>query len=1332
MTIKRSFLVCVLCISHMITLYAISNEGTSRDHTGSPSVRTLYTVSYSHLDTQWRWDYQTTIREYLPATVRENAILFDKYPDYVFNFSGANRYRMLEEYYPEDFQTVKSLVASGRWFPCGSSMEEADAIVPSPESIIRQILYGNGYFRKTFGVSSAEYMLPDCFGFPASLPSILAHCGLRGFSTQKLEWGSAVGIPFNVGVWEGPDGSAVIAALNPGAYVTRVNEDLSHSAAWLERIQNLEDRCGIAVDFMYVGTGDRGGAPEESSIRRLQESIQGDGPIEVLSATAEEMFLDIPEKSLPHLPRFKGEMLLTEHSAGSITSQAAMKRWNRKNECLAYDAEAASVMGDWLGSSTYPMERIREAWRLVLGAQFHDILPGTSIPRAYTFSWNDEIVALNQFASVLTHAVRGLARGMDTRVRGIPVIICNSLSTARVETVEAEIAFAGTPPPYVRVFDPLGREVPSQILEREAGRYRICFLARAPSAGLTVYSVRPAESACELPTGLRVSATTLENERYRVSLNTEGDVVRIYDKTEQRELLSAPIRLAFLNELPVQYPAWNMDWKDREKPPSGFVEGPADIRVVEEGPVRVALEVRREARGSWFVQRIRLSAGEAGERVDFDTEILWNTPGVSLKAVFPLTVSNPNATYNWELGTVERGNNDPKKYEVPSHQWFDLTDTDGSYGVAVLEDCKYGSDKPADDVLRLTLLYTPGIRDSYKDQATQDFGRHEMQFALAGHAGDWRKGMIPCRAKCMNQPLRVFQTIQHRGFLGRSFTFLDVNKTNVFVSALKKAENGDGIILRLQESDGQTAEGVKITFAVPVLEAAELNGQEEEIAEAAVLEGRLVCDFHPYQPRTFRIRLEPPGRMQARVFSRPIDLLYDTDVMSLDNDRCDGAFDAAGHSIPGERMPDTVFVNGVGFKMGPSAAGANNAVSCSGQEIRLPKGDFNRIDMLAASAEGDAEATFLLDKQPVRLKILHWTGFIGQWDKRIWSGDPMAVDYAWDNIDMVGIVPGFIKRDPIVHFTTHRHDPSGENEPYVYTYLSAYSIDLPRNTHRMTLPDNENIRVLAVSAVRDPHPRIRPASPLYDTLDRETEDYRRFARTARPKIWPEAQVFGMDSSMTVRIIAPDEKASVRFTLDGASPVEHGMVYTDPFQIEEATVVKAVAIEPEKGISKTVSVTYLPSRPRSGIRYETRYASRYSAGGDRGLIDGIKGSMRFRDGRWQGFRGVDMVVVVDLGEVVPVQRISTGCLQAIGSWIFLPEFVEYALSEDGETFTSTARVPYERFSGQEKSFVAEYAAELSGQKARYVRVVARNIGVCPDGHPGAGGKAWVFVDEIIVE
>ena len=228
----------VITLATLTLLAAAGAQTTEKpDLTNQP---TLYVVGYAHLDTEWRWEYPQVINEYLRKTMEDNFTLIDKYPHYVFNFSGANRYRFMKEYYPADFARLKKYVDEGRWFPAGSSMEEGDVNAPSAEAIIRQVLYGNNWFRKELGRGSADTMLPDCFGFPSSLPTILAHSGVKGFSTQKLVWGSSApgggpeslektpeGTPFNVGIWVGPDGESVLAGLNPGAYDGGVETDLT-------------------------------------------------------------------------------------------------------------------------------------------------------------------------------------------------------------------------------------------------------------------------------------------------------------------------------------------------------------------------------------------------------------------------------------------------------------------------------------------------------------------------------------------------------------------------------------------------------------------------------------------------------------------------------------------------------------------------------------------------------------------------------------------------------------------------------------------------------------------------------------------------------------------------------------------------------------------------------------------------------------------------------------------------------------------------------------------------------------------------------------------------
>ena len=423
--------------------------------------------------------------------------------------------------------------------------------------------------------------------------------------------------------------------------------------------------------------------------------------------------------------------------------------------------------------------------------------------------------------------------------------------------------------------------------------------------------------------------SSLENHRYRIKLNADGDVASIFDKQLNRELLDAPMRLAIKSDTPAQWPAWNMDWVDQQKPPRAHVGGPAKIRVVENGPARVAIEVVRETEGSEFQQTVRLSNGDAGNRVEFGNVIEWKTSNANLKATFPLTAANPNATYNWDIGTVERGNNDERKFEVPSHQWFDLTDRSGAFGVTILSDSKYGSDKPDDKTLRLTLLRTPGIgpRAGYADQSTQDWGRHEFVYGLASHGGDWRREQTDWQAQRLNQPLIAFQSSKHPGRLGKTFSILRVNNDRVRVLALKKAEDSDEVIVRIVELDGRSAPDVRIRFAAPVVAAREVNGQELPVGRASIVNGQLVTSLGRFQPRTFAVKLAPTCHEACRrLESHSFPLPYDLAVANRDGERLKHGFDGEGFALPAEMLPRELTYAGIVFRLAPGD-GANAMVA---------------------------------------------------------------------------------------------------------------------------------------------------------------------------------------------------------------------------------------------------------------------------------------------------------------------------------------------------------------------------------------------------------------------
>lgn len=1043
--------------------------------------KVLYCVGYAHLDTQWRWDFCTTIDQYVRDTLEHNFQRFEQFPEYTFNFTGSVRYEMMKEYYPEQYERLKKYIADGRWFVSGSSVDEGDVNVPGAEAIIRQVLYGNQFFRREFGKESRDFMLPDCFGFPASMPSIWAHCGLLGFSTQKLTWGSAVGIPFKIGVWEGPDGNSVMAALDPGSYASALEGRVDLNEEWRDRIEANGERYGVYADYHYYGVGDQGGAPREEDVRNYVASMNNpDSLFKVALVASDQLYKDITPQQRARLPRYRGDMLLTEHSAGTLTSQSYMKRWNRKNEILADAAERATVVADWLGGAVYPREKLYKSWVRLLANQMHDILPGTSIPRAYTYSWNDEIVASNGFAAVLTDSVGAIARALDTNVEGVPVIVYNPLAIEREEIVELRLR-PDAPRHSPRVYDGAGREVPSACV-RVPDKYcsgegpdaycRIAFIARIPPLSWTVYDVRMATEAYNDDSGPKATEHGIENHCYRLTIDENGDISSIIDMRHgDRELLREPAGLVFTYERPRQWPAWNMDWADRKEPPIDRVGGPAKISVIENGPVRATVEITREARNSIITQRISLAAGSAGERIEFHTEVDWQSTECALKASFPLKDGNPKATYNWGMGTIERGNNEPKRYEVPSHEWFDVTDSFGTFGVSVLEDSKFGSDKPSDHEVRLTLLYTPGVRDGYLDQHSQDWGRHEFVYALYPHAGDWRDGKSEWQGRRLNQPLRAFTTAKHDGPLGKSVSLLKVSTPQVDVRAVKLAEESDEIIIRLQELWGRAAGDVEVALAAPITSAVEVDGQERRIGEAAVRDGKLTLQMTPFQPRSFAVKLGPPPTRLTSPTCALVKLPYNADVVSFDSNRADGKFDSAGRTLPAEELPDRITSEGIVFELGPKADGALNAVACEGQTIKLPQGDFDRIYLLAAATE-DTEAHGFPSLQS-------WTGFVGQWDDRVWDREFDEVDYRCEG-NVIGIKTGYIKRDPIAWFCTHRHHPEKGNEAYRFTYLFKYAVNVKRGDSQFKLPSDPRIKVLAMTAARNANEDTTPAAPLYD------------------------------------------------------------------------------------------------------------------------------------------------------------------------------------------------------------------------------------------------------------
>ena len=1110
-------------------------------------------VSTAHLDTQWRWTVANSIDEYIPNTFRTNMALMDIYPDYVFSFEGAFRYMLFKEYYPEEYEKVKKYVASGQWRVCGSWVDAVDVNVPSFESLVRQTLYGNGFFKQEFGKTSRDIFLPDCFGFGYALPSIAHHCGLESFSTQKLTWGGWQGIPFDIGIWEGVDGSSIIAALNPKSYGSQITSDLSEDTLWYNTAMRQGEKSGLYAAYHYIGTGDVGGSPDSTTVDWLEKSIHSNGPLKVESVGADDIVDLVATVDRDRLPHYKGELVMTRHGVGCYSSEAAMKRWNRKNELLADAAERAGVIAQRLGGFDYPRETLRDTWIRFLWHQFHDDLTGTSIPEAYEYSWNDELLCLNRFGSVLEHAVETTIPALDTRVEGVPVVVYNPLSMERNDIVEVEAVFRSGAI-TARVFGPDGKEVAANVTVPQDGGLvtTIHFPARVGPVGYAVYQIESSNKPAKPSKTLKVTDRTLENERYRVKVNDAGDVASIFDKRSKIELLSAPLIFQFLTDTPKRWPAWEIDYDDiMAEPHSAFVGQPT-ISIAENGNARVALQVERKTANSTITTTIRLATGS--EIVEFDNEIDWYERETLLKVAFPLALANDSVTYDIGLGTIKRGLNFDKRYEVPGQQWADMTGADGMYGVAVFNDCKYGWDHPTPNLLRLTLLHTPGVAEGWEwvgDEATQDQGHHQVKFAVMGHNGDWRDGDMIAQAARFNQPSRAFFTTKHDGPLGRLYSMLKVGTPEdvvsmgyaahqpVMINALKMAEASDEIIVRVRETSGRPQNPVTITFDRPVLAAREVNGMEDEIGPATIEDGRLVFALTPYQPKAFAVTLDP---LVDNPVPRPkyaaVELPFNVDGISWDDDRCDGDMDGHGNTLAGELLPDTIFYQGVPFVVGPSSAGALNMVQCKGQEVELPWGSYNTLYLLATSTYWPTRTNCEVDGEPYTLLLPDYAEKIGQWNNRLMNGvlvdKPEEIAAAWFNDRLVA------------WYGSHRHNPRCENETYRFTYLFAVPLDIPAGAQKLILPTDSHVRVVAATLVDPPYGPARPAEPLYDQF-----------HGTYMTILPDSLAFAGQTKVNFK--TPVFGTTIFYTLDGSEPTENSTPYTKTFTVNETTVIKALAV-----------------------------------------------------------------------------------------------------------------------------------------------------------------------------
>lgn len=1017
------------------------------------SKKRVYTVATSHLDTVWSWDFETTVSKYIYNTLVENFDLLKKYPSYVFSFEGSYRYELMEEYYPELFEQLKDYIAQGRWNVTGSAYENGDVNCPSPEALFRNILFGNSYFDEKFGKRSKDIYLPDCFGFGWALPSIAHHANLNGFTTQKLAWGSAYGIPFDIGKWYGVDGSYIYASANPHDYYFT----LTKLRDWKFVTDKLDEneKYGLNWTYLFHGIGDRGGAPQEATVKFVDEEIKKNdsSDIEVIAASADQIYRDIenelPQEVKDNLPKWETELVMQNHGVGGYTSRAIGKRWNSRCQELGDMAERVGVMAEYFGTERYNEDVLERSWKRVIAHQFHDDTPGTSCQRVYRRSWNDYAMSMNQFSGEIEASLSAFGQMVKTDFcLGIPILVSNSIESSRSGAVI--IKLRDIDKPYVRVFDDRGKEVPSQILSDKNGIKTILFIADVDSLGVRVFDARPSMDECKVQSKLRIADTQLENQKYVVTVNRAGNITSIVDKEDnERELLEKPIILGlFKYNGSKDWPAWEMNFKEANKEPDR-IAGLVSVKAIENGPARVSLQIKQRDKKSEFTTYICLTHNS--RIVEVYNEIEWQSMRTMCKNRFSFTAKNKQATFDLGLGAIKRENMSEKLFEVPAQKWADITDESGDFGISVISDSKHGWDKFNDNTLRLTAIHTP--KKNYRIDSMQsmmDLGLNRYGYAVFSHKGEVG-AETQLQARFFTQPMAACVVEKHSGMLKSSYSFGSVSTNDVIVRAVKKAhhKNDKEIIVRFNEGSNKEIKGFEFTLGDGIESARELWASEEYRGEATVKDGKLVCDFTPYEVKTFGITLKSPEKTGKMSKQKSIKLDYNASI----------------DYIPAQFQRDNITVCGVDFKLG------DGALQCDAQEINIADG--SQLKLLCTSL-GNEKASFTVNGKTLDKTVNNAYEAFARWD---------LYDFG---------ETAYIKNGHLGYEFTHCLNEQGEVQWAKGLYFWVVTLD-----GSTVLPKNKDIVILAATEVSGAKGSM--VSPLYD----EVENNRPFTfkKSFKEQLW---------------------------------------------------------------------------------------------------------------------------------------------------------------------------------------------------------------------------------------
>jgi alpha-mannosidase len=777
--------------------------------------KTLHMIGNAHLDPVWLWRWQEGFQA-AKATFRSALDRMNESDDFLFTSSSAAIYEWVERNDPRMFAEIQARVAEGRWQIVGGSWIQPDCNIPGGESFARQGLYGQRYFKHKLGVTATVGYNVDSFGHHGMLPQILKQSGMDFYIFMR-PGPHEKGLPGRLFWWESDDGSRVLAFRIPYEYCTWGKELDRHVRRCFDDLKSPVDEL-----MCFYGVGNHGGGPTVENLASIRRMDADPAFPRLIFSTPGQYFADILAKDLA-LPVVHDD--LQHHASGCYAAHSGIKRWNRQAENMLLAAEKFSAIAERVTGQPYPAD-LERAWKNVLFNQFHDILGGTSLESAYDDARDLHGEAMSIGARGLNDAIQSLAWNIDIPHQDglTPIVVFNPHAWHSTTPVELDIG--GVRPGDV-LLDDQGHPVPLQLIRPplvvSGWRRRISFVAELPPLGYRLYWVGPGAEKTEgqgegetgrsahtsslspdLPISLSATDTTIENEHLRLAIDpASGAIASLYDKRHQLEVLAGYAARAIVIDDPSD--TWSHGVHRFDKQIGAFAA--TRVRLVEDGPVQATIRAESAYGASKLTQEFTLyhGLGQVEVRVTVD----WREQFKALALSFPVNLQFFKATYEIPYGHIERPADGE---EEPGQSWIDLSGEARAagvpYGLSLLNDGKY-SFSVHDRDMRMTALrspiyahHDPTVPEPDEPYTFIDQGVQRFTYALLPHAGGWAQaGTVRRAAELNSRPIALAETY-HAGTLPQQAAYLLAEPENIVVSAVKRAEDGDDLIVRAYEASG--------------------------------------------------------------------------------------------------------------------------------------------------------------------------------------------------------------------------------------------------------------------------------------------------------------------------------------------------------------------------------------------------------------------------------------------------------------------------------------------------------------------------------------------------